>query len=895
MGWIIAAILVLLIGSRTIASTWIDYEWWREVGHVDVWLSMMSYRYTPVLAAALLLFVIVWLAQARGLKAGGASLRAYPAYARISTIVIAIFALVAALATVDGWTVARYFGGQAAGASGWREPVFNNPLTFYFFELPFYRQLLSFVLVGAIAAALGYFLTNRWAAFRGRELPQQVELSELGALFDSPFLRGAAAFGLLALAARYYLDRYDVLFADHGLLVGADWVAEKVDLPFYYALIAACLAGSALMLFGRWALAIGLLVLMNIAAAAVPKLVSAFYVKPSEITIQKPYVTRHIEATSAAYGLSSDKVREVEFPVKPDSGFNPAQYRTHLEQVRLWDRTAYHDAVAQLQALRPYYNFTDTDVDRYWITDGQGQKQIKHVLMTARELDVRQVPEARSRWNNPHFVYTHGYGLVLSEASRQTPDGMPEFLIKNAPPEIGKPWFKLTRPEIYYGEVVHEPVFVNTKQPEFNYPSGSENVHSNYAGQGGIPIGSFPMKLAAAVATSDWNIIFTQFMTDQSRMMIRRKVADRVDELAPFIRWDDDPYLVITDAGRLVWMIDGFTTSDDYPYAKPSRRFNYIRNSVKATVDAYEGTVKMYIFDEQDPIIRAYAALFPKLFTNKKDMPADLRAHARYPEPIFRIQAEIYRTYHMRDAEAFYNKEDLWDISNTTYEQQGEVTQATPRYIVGTIPGSMTPEFLLTLPFAPRNKQNLVGLMMARSDGEHLGEIVVLEMSKQELIYGPMQIKARINQDQNISKDLTLWNQQGSKVIRGQLVVLPIDQNFLYIEPIYLQAAQAPMPQLRKIAIALGNQLAYADTYEQALEQIGAGQASRGAPKELTAAQVAAANAKPGDTAAPRVDEARKIEDIRNRLRRYRELISQGKLAEAGRELEAVQELVGRE
>lgn len=898
MGWIIAIILVLLIGSRTIASTWIDYEWWCELGQVDVWVNMLLYRYGPVLGAAALIFGVVWIAQARGLKTGGAGLSQFPGYARISTIAIGIFSVLAALVTIDGWTVARFFGGRAAGASGWREPVFNQPLSFYFFELPFYRQLLGVILVTAIAAALAYFLTNRWALYRDRDL-QQIEITSLTEILDSPFLRGIAAFGLLVLAARYFLDRYDILFADHGLLVGADWVAERVDLPFYYALIGACVLGAALMLMGKWGFAVAIVVVLNLASAVVPRLVSAFYVKPSEITIQKPYVTRHIEATSAAYGLASDKVREVEFPVKLDAGFNPAQYRTHLEQVRLWDRTAYHDAVAQLQALRPYYNFTDTDVDRYWIPDEKGEKQIKHVLMTARELDVRQVPEARSRWNNPHFVYTHGYGLVLSEASRQTPDGMPEFLIKNAPPEIGKPWFKLTRPEIYYGEVVHEPVFVRTKQPEFNYPSGSENVHSSYAGKGGIPIGNFPLKLAAAIANSDWNIIFTQFMTSESRMMIRRRVADRVDELAPFIQWDSDPYLVITDAGRLVWMIDGFTTSGDYPYAKSIRRFNYIRNSVKATVDAYDGNVKMYVFDEADPIIRAYRALFPTLFSKQSEMPADLRAHARYPEPIFRIQAEIYRTYHMRDPEAFYNKEDLWDITNTTYEQQGEVQQATPRYIVGTVPGSMKPEFLLTLPFAPRNKQNLVGLMMARSDGEHLGELVVLEMSKQELIYGPMQVKARINQDQTISKDLTLWNQQGSKVIRGQLVVLPIDQNFLYIEPIYLQAAQAPMPQLRKVAIAMGNQLAYADTYEQALEQIGAGAASRGAPRELTAAQTAAgAKREPGSAppiAAPLVEEARKLENIRNRLRRYRELVAQGKMAEAGRELEAVQELVGRD
>jgi uncharacterized membrane protein (UPF0182 family) len=487
----------------------------------------------------------------------------------------------------------------------------------------------------------------------------------------------------------------------------------------------------------------------------------------------------------------------------------------------------------------------------------------------------------------------------MAEASRQTPDGLPEFVIRNAPPEITRPeWFKLTRPEIYFGEVVHEPVFVRTTQLEFNYPSGSQNVQFKYDGKGGIPLNGL-MRLAAAMREGDWNIIFTQIMTGETRMLIRRNVRQRVDALAPFLEWDTDPYLVVQDNGRLQWILDGFTTSRAAPFSKGIRTgelgsFNYIRNSVKATVDAYDGTVKLYVFDAADPVLTTYARVFPKLFTPAAEMPADLRAHARFPEPLFRVQAEIYRTYHMRDAEAFYNKEDVWDIAQNIYTQEGAVSPATPRYIVGTVPGSNKPEFLLTLPFTPRTKQNLIGLMMARSDGEHLGQIVVLEMSKQELIFGPMQIKARINQDQNISKDLTLWNQQGSKVLRGQLVILPIDQGFLYVEPVYLQAAQNPMPQLKKTAIALGNRLAYADTYEEALNQLGARlPLTVGSALTGTGADPAKSG---GGQAGPREGEPATresaLEEARRRFRRYRELMSQGQFGEAGKELEALEKLL---
>jgi uncharacterized membrane protein (UPF0182 family) len=415
-------------------------------------------------------------------------------------------------------------------------------------------------------------------------------------------------------------------------------------------------------------------------------------------------------------------------------------------------------------------------------------------------------------------------------------------------------------------------------------------VFSTYEGKGGFPVASFPMRLAAAIREGDPNILLTGYLTANSRMMIRRKVKDRVEELAAFIQWDADPYLVVTDAGRQVWMIDGYTVSDSHPYSRivPVQGMgsvNYIRNAVKATVDAYDGETRLYVFAPDDPIIRAYQRLFPNLFHPQTEMPADIRAHARYPETMFRLQAEIYRTYHMLDPQAFYNKEDLWDLARYVPAPNAAPESVTPTYVVASLPNQDKPEFLLLLSFTPRSKDNLIGLMLARCDGEHLGDVVVLQLSKQELIFGPMQISARINQDQTISKDLTLWNQQGSQVLRTQTLVLPVGDTFLYVDPIYIQATEARMPQLKKVVLAVGNRLIYADTYDQALAQLGTGATAAPVQQAAKVGQLAPPSAPAG--AAGAAD--RRLESIRNHLRRYRELAAQGKWAEAGKELEAIE------
>ena len=888
---VVAAVLLLLFFSRSICSFVIDYFWWRELGQVPTWLLTSTYRYAPGLAAWLIAFLVLWISHARGVKHARESLRDHRWYARITTLAFVVLALIVALAAVDGWTVARYFGGHGlASASEWHDPVFGEPLGFYFFDLPFYSMLIDFMAAITLGGALAYYLAARGWQIR-REFPgfgsgSEIDLRELRSLgqLESGLLKGLTALFLVFLAANFWLGRYDLLLSDHGqLMVGIDYVQQNIGLPMQTIKAGAALLAAALLLAGRRRLAIGCAVVLVI-DWFVPPLVSSLYVKPNELTLERPFLECHIQATRTAFGLDR-RTREGEFAAQTEGRIDFARNRTMLDNVRLWDWRAFHDTLSQTQPLRPY-TYAGTDIDRYRI-DGQ----FRQVLLAPRELDLNQLGEAQNRWINSSLIFTHGYGLVLAEANRITPEGLPMLLVKDAPAQVLTPSLKISRPQIYFGETSHEPVFVRTAQPEFDYPSGSSEVTLRYDGRGGFPMSAPGIRTIAAVAQGDWNILLTNALTPESRMMIRRRVPERLHELAEFITWDSDPYLVITDDGRLKWIVDGYLTSNAHPYSREvtldtGLRFNYIRNSVKATVDAYDGDIHMYVFDEEDPLIGAYRRLFPDLFQPASAMPADLRAHARSPEMLFRTQAEIYRTYHMRDPESYYNRADLWDLATFTTGQGGQPETVPPTYMIATLPGESEPEFLLTVPFTPRNKQNLIGLMVARCDGPHLGEVVFLDLPKQEIIRGPIQVEAVINQDQNISKDLTLWNQQGSQVLRSQILTLPIDHTFLYVAPIYIQASQARMPQLKKVALVVGNTLVYADTYEEALRNLEAIQ--KGQPPVKPTTQTTSVTAAP---AAPASSDSR-VDEVRAHLKRYRDLSAQGKWAEAGKELEAIEAAV---
>ena len=883
-GCIAIAVLffVLLIGGKWAASLLIDYSWWKEAGQVNTWLDLYAYSTLPVAAGTLLAWIVLTISHGRAVKFAGGQVSDYPIYSRVSKLVLLALSFFIAGATIDNWTVLRFAGSRGMdGAGTFHDPIFNLPATLYLFDLPFWTDLRVYILAVVIVTILVYWLVARgWQLrFTLPEIRHATDLSflHLSGGLESRFLRGALAFFLIALAARYYLARFEMVWNQHRFMIGVDYTDEHFAIPMYWVMIAALVAGAALIAIRKWipaAIAVGAgFVLLFI----VPNVAGSLFVKPNEISLERPYIQAHIEATRAAYGLSA-RMREIEMHTTPNATLDLTKNASLLDNVRLWDWRPFHDTVTQMQALRPYYAFHDTDVDRYTI-DGQ----YRQVMLSPRELDITQLPGTQSSWINPHFIYTHGYGLVLAEVNKLTPDGQPVYLIQDMPPVVKTPSLKVERPELYYGELQHEPVFVDTAQQEFNYPSGSDNALTRYQGKGGFPISSFLMRAAAALNYGDSNIVLTGYLTDHSRMMIHRRVTERLETLAPYLAWDRDPYLVVTPEGRMVWVVDGYTTSESHPFSHESDAFggiNYIRNAVKATIDAYDGETHLYVFDPTDPIINAYRSLFPALYEDASKMPDALRAHMRFPEDMFRVQSELYRIYHMRNPQAFYNNEDVWELARYS-SGNGEPRPVSPTYVFATVPGESKPEFLLMTTFTPFSKENLIGVMLARCDGPHLGEIVVLQLSKQELILGPMQINARINQDQNISKDLTLWNQQGSQVLQGQTLVLPIGDNFLYVSPLYLQATQARMPQLKKVVLAVGNRLIYADTYEQALAMLGSG-AAPPAPSGAPAAPAVAATPEPPST-DPR------IQSIRQHLQRYRELASQGKWADAGRELDAIQ------
>src|SRR6202171_2980827 len=621
----------IIAWSATTATNFlIEYNWWKEVGQVDTWVGMLWYSIAPAAAGTVVAFIALWVAHASGLRFAGSRQQDFRLYARLIPFGLALVAILFASSSIDYWTVMRFFGsrGLAVASDAWKDQVFSRGLPFYLFDLPFYSQLLAYVFVLAILSALLFWVTARGWQFDERfsfwrHPSGSRETFVLGP--NTLLLPGATRAGfvriitvilLLGFAAWIFLGNYELLLNSHAFMTGADFVDAKVTLPLRWILIVVTLAALPLVWTRKYKIAAILVMSFFVLQLALPGIVHAVYVRPNEISIERPYIERHIQATSIAFGLNRNST---ERPFAPPTGqpvIDPVQDGTLLDNVRLWDLRAYTATIGQIQALRPYYTFPDTDVDRYF-----PKGRIKQVLLSPREIDVRQLSaEARQSWINPRFIYTHGFGVVVSEVNKITPDGLPVLLIENAPPEIKSSGFRLTRPEIYYGESTQDPVFVHTAREEFDYPSGDQNKYSTYQGTGGFPVGSFLVKTAAAISQGEPNIIVTGYLTGQSRMMIHRKVQERLAHLAGFFHWAPDPYLVITDDGRLVWMVDGYTTSLSHPYSATlpvtglDEGANYIRNAVKATVDAYTGKVSLYVFDADDPIIQVYEHLFPKLF-----------------------------------------------------------------------------------------------------------------------------------------------------------------------------------------------------------------------------------------------------------------------------------------
>jgi len=712
------------------------------------------------------------------------------------------------------------------------DPLFGINLGFYLFRLPFVWFMYHFVLVTIIFCALSaifLYLVEGGVIVtpRGPIVSRQARahLCALGALL------------LLLIAYRFRLSMYGLLYSPRGVLYGAGYTDVHASLPIFWALLVLSLLTASML---AWAAAggalrpalwcVGLMLGVGVLGGNLyPEIVQRFSVAPNEIEKERPFIARAIEFTRKAYAL--DRFEEREFSALDDLTFS--QIRSNqatLGNVRLWDHQPLRTTFAQLQEIRTYYDFTRVDNDRYWINGVYRQ-----VSLSPRELNYESLPSRN--WINEHVSYTHGYGLCLGPVNDSTPDGLPQLLIKNIPP-VSNVDIKVTRPELYYGELENDYCFVKTNAKEFDYPSGAQDVYSAYQGSGGIPVGNFWRRLLFALAFSEKNILFSSDINPESRLLIYRRVLERAGRLTPFLTYDHDPYLVIARDGSLYWMLDGYTTSDMYPYSQPfGETGNYIRNSIKVTINAYDGDIRFYISDPSDPLIQAYAGLFPRVFQPFTSMPADLRDHIRYPEEFFSIQAGMYAVFHMTDPRVFYNREDVWRVAQSA--ARGTASPMTPYYTIMKLAGVGTKEeFILMVPFTPAKKDNMIAWMAARCDEPNYGKVAVFVFPKQKLIYGPQQIEARIDQDPGISQLLTLWDQGGSKVIRGTLLVIPVQNSVLYVEPLYLAAeAGGGLPQLKRVIVSYADNVVMEPTLDAALSHVfegtalvSSGQAGANAP-----------------------------------------------------------------
>jgi len=820
------AVFILLVFAREFLSFMVDWQFFREVGFEVVFTKTFEVKMMIGLAFSVFAFITIYVnllvAGKRRLPLGIVNpiWESLPQlqHVDLNRFMSGISLLVALVAAMFAFPIGSQYWEQAllflnSAPAGLADPLFGRDISFYLFRYPFLDEMNTLVrsllvIAGILTAAVyvlrgGLVLSGRFVA---ADTFMKRHLGILVSLF------------LVSLGLSFGLDRFGLLTTEHGILYGASYTDVHVRLVMLSIMaIAAFVAATVISLFAaRRSPAIPMIMLAVFAGMYVlglkvyPSTVQSFQVSPNESVLEQPYLADHIKFTRFGYGLENMEIR----PFAADKQLAFADIRKNLstiQNIRLWDEEPLLKTYSQLQQIRTYYHFSDVDNDRYIVNGNYLQ-----VMLSPRELSYADLPG--KSWINERLVFTHGFGLALGPVSGITKEGLPEFYTKDIPP-VTSAGPHVTRPEIYYGESPNDYVIVNTKTKEFSYPTTKENIYTIYSGTGGVRLSSILSRLLYAAYFGNFNIFLSSDVTNESRILFNRRILQRVSTIAPFLSFDPDPYMVINDNGRLSWIVDAYTQSRNLPYSKPlPGGNNYIRNSVKVVVDAYDGSVVFYIVDQKDLLAKTYAAIFPGLFRPMSEMPPDIRRHMRYPRALLQLQARMFSAFHMTDPAVFYNKEDLWEIPS--YREK----TMDPYYLITKLPTSRTEEFILLLPFTPSKRDNLAAWMAAQCDGENYGKVIVYTFPRDRLVFGPRQIDARIDQDAYISQQLTLWGQHGSDVIRGSLLIIPIEDSLMYVQPLYLVATdKGGLPELRRVIVAYGNDVVMEETLEAAIQRLFSG------------------------------------------------------------------------
>jgi len=855
----IPLLVLLLLGVPALVDFYTDWLWFGETGYRQVFLRSLATKAALGGVVSVLLFVILFanarvarrrlgrygftVPTAEGSRTIVVEAKSLKLLLYVGTMLAALLVGAYASSRWQDWLLYQY-----ATPFGKQDPILVKDVGFYVFQLPFLQfvqGLLKTGLVLTIAVVAAVYLMTGAIGLNvsGGHLARRGAVRHLSAL-------GAGLLAVLAFGA--YLAIPATLTEPSGIVHGASNADVAARLPALRLLMVASLAGAALALYQifcrrLWPIATagGLYAVVSLGGTGYAAFVQRFIVAPNEQVKETPYILHNIGATRTAFALDTVEERELtgDAPLtREDIDRNAAT----LKNVPLWDHQPLLDTFGQIQEIRTYYDFVSVDNDRYKIGG-----EYRQVMLSAREVNSASLPNRT--WINERLTFTHGYGLTLGPVNQVTREGLPVLFIKNLPPESSVDDLQVTEPSLYFGELSNDHVFVRTRAKEFHYPKGDDNVTTTYDGEGGVPVASFFRKLLFSVKFRSIKTLLSNDLTAESRVLFHRRISERVQRIAPFLTYDPDPYLALSE-GRLFWILDAYTTSNRYPYSTPvAGGINYIRNSVKVTIDAYHGRTVFYLIDPKDPIAATVGKAFPGLFRPLGEMPEDLRSRLRYPEGIFSIQAAVLSTYHMTNPAVFYNKEDQWDLP-VIDDLAGQPVRMQPYYTIMRLPGEAGAEFIQMLPFTPRQKDNLAAWMVARSDGEHYGKLAVFQFPKQKVVFGPRQVVARINQDQVISPQITLWNQQGSQVIQGTLLVIPIQESLIYIRPLYLRGTGGRIPELKRVIVAHQNQIVMEETLEASLERLfpsDRGQPRQAAEPAAPGAASEAVNGPVADLAVP--------------------------------------------